>query len=260
MTSDYQKERAEQAAERAERLRSKAGETFAREHEILDRIPVGQPILVGHHSQRRHERDIERSNSLARQGLDLLDQAKTAERAAVRAEQVISSQDPEAIALLEAKLVELRADVEFTKLVNKAFRKGGLEAARLVEGITPQFIERLEDVVRFFPWKKSPCSTEGINAEIRRVEARIVELRREQSTPEAPPLEGDGWRIEESKADARIRLFFTGRPSRDAAHELKANGFKWAPSVGAWQRQLNDNGRWAARKVIRRLFGVEVSS
>jgi len=255
MTSDYQIERAEQAEDRAKRLRLQANDTFKREREILDCIPLGQPILVEHHSQRRHERDIERVNSLARKGLDLLSQAEIADRAAARAETVISSQDPEAIALLETKLEELRADATLRKKVNAAYRRGGIDAARAVEGLTPKIIEGLKNFVRVW----FPFANTNINAEIRRVEARIVRLRREQSRPEAPPIEGDGWRIEEAKSDVRIRLYFTGRLSRDATHELKAEGFRWAPSVGAWQRQLNNNGRWAARQVIKTLFSVEVA-
>lgn len=30
---------------------------------------------------------------------------------------------------------------------------------------------------------------------------------------------------------------------------LKSYGFRWAPSEGAWQRMLNDNGRYAAKQV-----------
>ena len=30
---------------------------------------------------------------------------------------------------------------------------------------------------------------------------------------------------------------------------LKANGFKWAPSAGAWQRQLNGNAMYAANRI-----------
>ena len=36
------------------------------------------------------------------------------------------------------------------------------------------------------------------------------------------------------------------KPDEAARDELKANGFRWAPSVGAWQRQLNKNAYYAA--------------
>ena len=34
---------------------------------------------------------------------------------------------------------------------------------------------------------------------------------------------------------------------------LKANGFRWSPSQGAWQRQLTENGKAAARRVLSSL-------
>jgi hypothetical protein len=46
-------------------------------------IPLGEPIKIGHHSQRRHERDIERIRSNYAKGYAALDEAKElADRAA----------------------------------------------------------------------------------------------------------------------------------------------------------------------------------
>lgn len=57
------------AAERGERLEARAARASAtatgaqhRAHQILDQIPLGQPILVGHHSERRHRRDLARAD------------------------------------------------------------------------------------------------------------------------------------------------------------------------------------------------------
>ena len=40
----------------------------------------------------------------------------------------------------------------------------------------------------------------------------------------------------------------------------KHNGFRWAPSVGAWQRHLNANGKSAVRSVIRDLEEMEAKA
>lgn len=45
--------------------------------------------------------------------------------------------------------------------------------------------------------------------------------------------EFDGGRVEANKADNRLQVFFDGKPDEAARDELKANGFRWAPSVGA---------------------------
>ena len=47
----------------------------------------------------------------------------------------------------------------------------------------------------------------------------------------------------------RLQIFFDGKPDEGAREELKANGFRWAPSVGAWQRQLNMNAYRAAEHI-----------
>lgn len=58
------RERAEARAERLEvravKASAAAEEEAARMRTIQNGIPLGQPVLVGHHSQRRHERDLER--------------------------------------------------------------------------------------------------------------------------------------------------------------------------------------------------------
>lgn len=52
--------RAERMDARAARARTEAEAEDAKRRQISDGIPLGQPILAGHHSQRRHERDLER--------------------------------------------------------------------------------------------------------------------------------------------------------------------------------------------------------
>lgn len=66
-TAVVEAERAERAGARAERFAGYAGNAAARAaaaeagaRQIQKYIPFGQPVLVGHHSQRRHEKALER--------------------------------------------------------------------------------------------------------------------------------------------------------------------------------------------------------
>lgn len=45
----------------------------------------------------------------------------------------------------------------------------------------------------------------------------------------------------------RIQVFFYEKPDNDTRTELRGAAFKWAPSQGAWQRQLTDNAIRAAK-------------
>ena len=47
----------------------------------------------------------------------------------------------------------------------------------------------------------------------------------------------------------RLQIFFDEKPSDSQRAMLKSNGFKWAPSQDAWQRQLNDNAIYAAGRL-----------
>lgn len=81
--------RSERSAARADRLQQRAGRHAAAsdQHDAQSRaisahIPLGQPILVGHHSQRRHERDLERIHCHDRQAAEHAAAARDAQRRA----------------------------------------------------------------------------------------------------------------------------------------------------------------------------------
>ncbi|MCY1286291.1 hypothetical protein D9M70_352600 [compost metagenome] len=44
-------------------------------------------------------------------------------------------------------------------------------------------------------------------------------------------------------------FIFPGKPDEQTRTLLKSQAFKWSPSRGAWVRQLNNAGRWAAKQV-----------
>ena len=156
--------------------------------------------------------------------------------------------DPQAAAKLEAKLVKLESAQETMKAVNAYFRKN-----KTLEGcpsLTPEQITKLQQEMsqswhldKSRPYPAYMLSNN--NAEIRRIRGRIEQVRQHGDTNFAG-WEFDGGRVEANKADNRLQVFFDGKPDEAARDELKANGFRWAPSVGAWQRQLNKNAYYAA--------------
>lgn len=88
--AEAEADREERAGERAGRLAAGAVRAQAaseaghrRAHEIADGIPMGQPVLRGHHSEGRHRRDLARMDSGMRR---FIDEGERAERLAERAE------------------------------------------------------------------------------------------------------------------------------------------------------------------------------
>ncbi len=57
---DYSSERADRLTTRADAHYAQYQEKHAKAHARASRIPFGQPILVGHHSEGRHRRDLDR--------------------------------------------------------------------------------------------------------------------------------------------------------------------------------------------------------
>ena len=60
----------EKRLEWAEGRNRKANAAFDAAHRAVAGIPFGQPILVGHHSERRHRRDLARHDSAMSRGCE----------------------------------------------------------------------------------------------------------------------------------------------------------------------------------------------
>ena len=256
---DYEEKRAariERLHAKAARLGAAAQGAHARAREIGSAIPFGQPVLVGHHSQRRHERDIEKIDRSMRKSIELAGAAATTERRARSAERnrVISADDPKAIEKLRAKLATLNANRERMRAANAAIRSGAdvvqkLGALHFDETQAKRLLERDFAGRVGFP----DYALRNSAAEATRIERRIRELE-ERAATSAPSdvVLGDA-RI--SEAENRVRVTFPSVPPEAVRRALKSAGFRWAPSVGAWQRKAS-NGAWhAAKEAIARIAG-----
>lgn len=172
---------------------------------------------------------------------------------------VIKSDDENAIEKLQDKVDGLREDQERMKQANKAIRMKDKEKGDAMlhdMGYTDEQIAQLRE--------PDFCGRIGFpdyiltnnNANIRRLEGRIKSLQKtkSQGTQES---ENKFFKVKENVEAMRIQLFFEGKPEPEVRDILKSNGFRWAPSVGAWQRQLNNNGKYAVERVVRELEEME---
>lgn len=234
----------------AEKQTREAETRLDRAHTIAGMIPFGQPILVGHHSERQHRRDLARIDTDMRKGLDA---RAAAEDLRHRADAVgtggISSDDPQAIEKLTAELAKLEALHETMKAANKLVKRQdrtglvalGFSEARIDDLFTPDFAGRLG-----FP--SYAITNNGAN--IRRIKARIEHLKRLPAAQEAfAPLAGDGWRIWEE--GNRILIAFDERQPRERAAQLKSYGFKWSPTRTAWVRQFSQAAIYWAKQIVQ---------
>lgn len=164
----------------------------------------------------------------------------------------ISADDPNAVAKLESKLAGLEKSQETMKAVNAYFRKN-----KTLDGCTVMSPEQLEKLTvdmanrwygRVARQPFEPYSLQNSNAEIRRTKARIEELTHREETP-LTGWEFDSGKVEVNKEDNRLQVFFEEKPDEEKRTELKKGGFRWSPTAGAWQRQLNGNAFYAANDI-----------
>ncbi len=127
--------RVERREEWAESRDRKAQAGFDKASRIAEQIPLGQPILVGHHSEGRARRDQARIHAGMRQGVESADMADHHRTVAAGIEHQLAtsiySDDPDAIEALQARLAGLEAQRERIKAYNATCRKGTPDLALL---------------------------------------------------------------------------------------------------------------------------------
>ena len=212
-------QKADQARKDAETARNKVAK-------IASTIPPGQPVLVGHHSEARHRRDLERIDNGIRASIELEEKADYYEQKASGVGRAgISSDDPDAIEKLKSKLATLEQEREDIKTHNKNARKNN-------EPTMPA-------------WK-----LQNLGANIRHVKARIAKLEAHSELKTRDDTIGDVRIIENAEAN-RLQIFFPGKPTEDIRSTLKSSGFRWAPSLGCWQAYLNNRARYCVQQLFK---------
>lgn len=181
----------------------------------------------------------------------------------------IKSNDDAATAKLQDKYDKLKAELENGKAMNAYFRKNKTLVG--FPGISEQSakaFDRANASGDYF--SRQPFMSYRLqngNAELHRIQARIDTLNKAKAQAEAakenpqaaaeataakyPKV--DGVEVQENAEEMRVQLRFPGKPDEQTRSLLKSHGFRWSPTQGAWQRQLNGNGTYAARQVMNTL-------
>lgn len=94
-----------------------------------------------------------------------------------------------------------------------------------------------------------PWALQNNLAEIKRLEGRLSQLEQNKERGDAVVKIGEV-EVRENTESMRLQLFFPGKPERETITILKKNGFRWAPSVKAWQRQLTENALSSFRSTV----------
>lgn len=220
---------------------------YKRGKAIAANIPFGQPILVGHHSEKHARADAQRIENAY---LKTYESAEKAEYFAKRAAAVenntaISSDDPDSIEKLQEKIDRLTAKKEFCKAVNAYYRKHktckGFVGAQGV--LTDELAAKLDAYAADGYQPVAGYELTSLNQRIRAAQERIARLKVAETMPDET-IEFDGGEIESSSELNRVIIRFYDRQSEEVTAQLKRNGFKWSPTSKGWQRLRTP---WALR-------------
>lgn len=164
---------------------------------------------------------------------------------------VISSNDSQALEKLNEKLEACQKRQMFMKEANAYYRKyGTCKGAPNMSDTLAEIIDKKIKTTTL-SWETVPFPSYDLsnnNAEIKRLQKRIAEITHNREVGFV------GWKFEGGEAVInndlnRLQLIFDERPTSEQCGILKRKGFHWSPREGAWQRQLNDNVIYAVNYV-----------
>ena len=149
--------------------------------------------------------------------------------AIVTGDRIIKSNDANAIDKLKEKLANAQEEHAGYKEFNAQARK---------EGTAPHMAYVMSNS----------------NGRIKGIKDRIAHLERlaaQESKEIIIETESDeGIRIVDNVAACRLQIFFNGKPSAEVRTALKKSGFRWTPSISAWQAYRSGHANRAAREIV----------
>lgn len=237
---------------RAERARQKSDDEYEAAHKMASAIPFGQPILVGHYSEKSDRRYRQRMANHMDKSVAAIKEAKYWDDRVDAAEKNtdISSDDPQAVEKLNDKIARLEKRQEMMKAANKLVRKGdrqglvdiGFSDTVIYDLFQPDYMGRIG-----FP----EYALKNNNANIRRLKERaaLLEKRQLEETTEETI---NGIRMVDNVDENRLQLFFPGKPNKEIRDQLKSHGFHWSPSNGCWQAFRGNNAQYWANLIIEK--------
>lgn len=168
-----------------------------------------------------------------------------------RGDLVVTADDEHAMPKLEARLSYLLETQTMMKNANKHYRKFGT-----MKGFydNDENAEKMDiEISKHFSWEKQPFPSyelTSINSKIKRVKERIAHISNLLTNQPFKDFDFEGGKVVANYTEDRLQVIFDSKPDEEIRANMKNNGFRWAPSQGAWQRQLTKNAYNSARLIF----------
>lgn len=250
-------ERKPHLAEKANRMAERYNRKLAEYYNAYYRNEASCPSVMicgpANFPVRKKERQNSRRDTLMHEW-NYLDSYADKIKHLLTQEQPILSNDENVIELLTEKIADLEAEKETMKAINAHFRKhGNLEE---YNGIITDSMQRHIDFMLTHNFARNGLfDTSNINQEIKRNRDRLEEIKRVKESGNTETTY-DNFTVIENTDIMRLQIIFDGKPEPEVRDVLKSNGFKWAPSQSAWQRQLTSNAKYSLKRVVEQLNAV----
>ena len=249
--------RADRYRERA--LQAKAGSTadYRLSEELTNNIPSGQPILVGHQSEKRLRRALECSWNALGKSVELERKADyyAAKAEAAEHNRAIYAEDDDAVENLTERVAALESLQERMKAANRIIKNLKQTQEEKIEALCRLGFERRNAEELFVPncfgqigFADFTIRNNGAN--IRRLKKRLESVARLTSTPTKQYTIGEVRIVENTEAN-RLQVFFPEKPSETVRKELKSNGFRWASIAACWQSYLNERQKYRIERILK---------
>ncbi|EMP3151351.1 DUF3560 domain-containing protein [Salmonella enterica] len=249
--------------ERAERASRESNSTYQKARQMGEAIPFGQPILIGHHSEKRDRNYRDRIHNTYGKAFALQDKAKHYEqKAASVGTGGISSDDPDALDKLRAELASMEAAQERMKAVNKVIRTHKTTEMQLAALVNLGFNDKqaAELLEKDFAGRIGfpSYALSNNNGNMRRVKGRIAELEKRRQRADVERI-GQGFTYREDTEENRVMFVFDGKPDEATRKLLRSHGFRFSPSRAGkpWVRQLNNAGIWNGQRLFEALNSAQ---
>lgn len=219
----------------AESRRKKADEKYKAASAATDGIPFGQPILVGHHSEKKHRAAIDKSARNMDAMCESLNMAKHHESAAAGLESQLDSSiysdDHDAVEQLEKRIASLESEREEMKARNVYWRKH--KTMKGCPGVSDETAARLDvEIPAAYSWCRQPhpaYQLSNLSGNIGRLRKRLEHVKARTTRIEQAETSTNGVLIEGTEY---VRVTFAEKPIREVLNALKAAGFRWGG--GSW--------------------------
>ena len=231
----------------AEKAEQRSRAEWEKSEKAVEGIPLGQPILVGHHSEKRHRAAIARAQAAGTRAVAESNLAKHHQKKAAGLsdylENTIFDDDPDAIEKIEQKIARLEKEHEFMLSVNKICRNKKLDEAEKISAIAA--LGASEESARKiltpeYSWQSAGFESWALSnnsANIRRYKERLANLRVRQERMAAAENSENGVLIQE-RAYGSVSVTFAEKPEHSVISALKSAGFRWCK--GSWYGRKED--------------------